>query len=73
MAAKRQSGQSEARRRRSTATIGGHERGKDFLSEKEVERVVEGARQARHGTRDRLIRTGMACVSPRRLRCDATM
>jgi integrase len=55
MAAKRRSGQSEARRRRSTATTDGHERGKGFLSEKEVERVLEGARRARHGTRDYLL------------------
>jgi site-specific recombinase XerD len=55
MAANRRSGQSDARRRRSTTTTDGHERGKDFLSEKEVEHVLEGARRARHGTRDHLI------------------
>ncbi len=33
----------------------GHERGKNFLSEKEIDRLLDSARKNRHGVRDHLI------------------
>jgi hypothetical protein len=55
MAAKRRNGQSGTRKGRSVATTDAHERGRDFLSVAEVEHVLDGARKARHGTRDHLL------------------
>jgi type 1 fimbriae regulatory protein FimB len=55
MATKRRIGQSNPRRRAPVVTTDQHKRGRDFLSEAEMERVLEGARKARHGTRDHLL------------------
>ena len=37
------------------ATTDGHERDKDFLNESEMDKLLEGAKRGRHGTRDNLL------------------
>ena len=53
--AKRRNVQRGSARRPVAATTDGHERGKDFLTQAEMDRLFEGARRSRHGVRDHLL------------------
>ena len=42
-------------KRTAAATTDAHERGKDFLNDSEMDRLLEAAKRGRHGTRDHLL------------------
>ena len=52
---KRQNVESGGGKRTSAATTDAHERGKDFLNDSEMDRLLEAAKRGRHGTRDHLL------------------
>ena len=55
MAAKRRNGKSGGGNPSAANATDAHERGKDFLNESEMDRLLESARKARHGARDHLL------------------
>ena len=74
-APKRRSGQSRPPARAVTPAVDAHERDKDFLTEAEVGRLLEGAKKGRHGTRDHVLmlmmyRHGLRVTEAIRLRRD---
>jgi hypothetical protein len=50
--AKRRNGESGRVMRSAAHTTDAHERDKDFLNASEIDRLLDGAKEGRHGTRD---------------------